>query len=99
MAMCCGMCTQATWPTFAIMYVGVPLGWFMVGVALCLLCGLGNVVATCAWLEGTMCALAMITGGLSTRLGHIRTLLLSRMCHENFHILSHLLGDKEDYLL
>ena len=96
MAMCGGMCTQATWPTFAIMNPGVPHEWFMVGVEMCLLYGLGNVVATCAWLEGTMCALAMITGGC---LMHIRTLPLSRMCHENFHILSHLLGDKEDYLL
>ena len=74
----------------------IPHEWSMVGVEMCLLYGLGNVVATCAWLEGTMCALAMITGGC---LMHIRTLPLSRMCHENFHILSHLLGDKEDYLL
>ena len=78
------------------MHPGVPHEWLMVGVKNCLLYGLGNVVATCAWLEGTMCALAMITGGC---LMHIRTLLLSRMCHENFHILSHVPGDKEDHLL
>ena len=71
MPMCRGMCTQAKWPTFAIMNPGVPHEWFMAGVDNCLLYGLGNALTTCAWLEGTMCALAMITGG---RLRHIRIL-------------------------